>query len=129
MEEPRESISPPTSTRRGGGRRKDPYLGDSSADSRSHKAKVSYDFYFPLFALAITFLTMSVFETVQLSIVRDGIVGLKNNQNSDFNESKKMRVQFDSIAKGTMRLAKEGNVNALKIVAQLEKQGIKINLD
>ncbi len=101
-------------------------LGQSSG-SQSCKVKVEYGFYVPLLGLAMTLIVMAGFETAQLLMLRDSIVTVKNNQNSAVDESQKMRVQFDSIVKGTVQLASNGNVNAIKIVRQLEQQGVTIS--
>ena len=98
-----------------------------SSGSRSRKIRVEYGFYLPLLGLAMTLIVMAGFETAQLLMLRDSIVTVKNNQNSAVEESQKMRAQFDSIVKGTVQLASNGNANAVKIVRQLEQQGVTIS--
>lgn len=101
--------------------------GERPPSSRSRKEKVEYGFYVPLFGLAFTLVLLAAFETAQLTMVRDGIVTVKNSQNTAVEESQKMRAQFDSLVKGTVQLASSGNVNAIKIVRQLEQQGVTIS--
>ena len=98
-----------------------------SSGSRSRKEKVEYGFFVPLFGLAFTLVVMAAFETTQLLMTKDGIATVKNNQNSAVDESQKMRAQFDSIVKGTVQLAGNGNISAAKIVRQLEQQGVTIS--
>jgi len=94
---------------------------------KSPKVNVAYSSFFPLFGIAVTLLVMVAFELVQFSMERTNIVAVKDNQNSAVIESEKVRTQFDSIVKGTVQLATNGNLNAVKIVRQLEQQGVTIS--
>ena len=44
-------------------------------------------------------------------------------------ESQTVREQLLSVATGTAKLAQQGNENAIRIVEQLKRAGISINLD
>lgn len=91
--------------------------------------KLGYSPFSPLFVLALTIMAMVVFQTIQLSKDREVLVKVKQNQEAAVSESKKVRSQFESIAKSTGQLAVKGNTNAQAIVEQLRKQGITINLN
>lgn len=102
---------------------------DMRAEVRSREGGKGHSSFLPILGLALTLLLLAAFQTAQLSMDRDVLVTVKNNQDAAVSESKKVRTQFESIAKSTGQLAANGNSNAQMIVEQLRKQGITINLD
>lgn len=106
-------------------RRENPARSQSEASAR--EAKNRYSTFLPLLGVALTMLLMVAFQTIQLSMDRDILVTVKQNQEGAVSESKKVRLQFESIVKGTGQLAANGNKNAQAVVEQLRKQGITIN--
>ena len=99
------------------------------AETRLKEGRGGYSPFWPLLGLALTLLVLVIFQTVQIFMDRDVLVTVTKNQEPAVAESKKVRVQFESIAKSTGQLAANGNVNAQAIVEQLRKQGITINLN
>jgi hypothetical protein len=84
--------------------------------------------------LALTLVVFSwcawmVFQTVQLVRERHYLSQLKTNQESALQEANKARTHMEAIAKDTAKLAAEGNVNAQRILAELEKRGFKVSAD
>jgi len=111
--------------------RNSPNLETFAGRPHSRRANVGeqYSLYLPLLGLAITVLMLIVFQTVQLSSERSAILTVKGNQDAAVAESQKVRDQFESISKGVAQLASKGNPNAVQIVNQLEKRGVKISLN
>ena len=81
----------------------------------------------PFLIALIAFVGFLGFQTSQVLRERSGLATLYDNQNSPTEESKKARAQLDTIAKKTAELATKGNANAQAIVAELAKQGIRID--
>lgn len=99
------------------------------AEAVSSESRGGRSPFLPILGLALTLLLLVSFQMVQLFMDRDVLVTVKDNQNAAVSESRKVRTQFESIVKGTGQLAANGNVNAQRVVAQLRKQGVTINMD
>jgi regulatory protein YycI of two-component signal transduction system YycFG len=67
------------------------------------------------------------FQTVQLSQERSALSAASGNQAIVLGNAKKMRVQLDSIAAETAKLAQAGNQNAAQIVEALKQRGVTID--
>lgn len=119
--------SPSSSIESGENTKIKPGRSEKTSSEKSLGVNMAYSSIFPLFGIAITLLVMTAFQLVQLSMERSNIVAVKNNQNVAVIESEKVRAQFDSLVKGTVKLAANGNLNAAQIVRQLEEQGVTIS--
>lgn len=119
--------SPSSSIESGENTKIKPRRSEKTSSEKSLGVNMAYSSIFPLFGIAITLLVMTAFQLVQLSMERSNIVAVKNNQNAAVIESEKVRAQFDSLVKGTVKLAANGNLNAAQIVRQLEEQGVTIS--
>ncbi len=119
--------SPSSSIESGENTKIKPRRSEKTSSEKSLGVNMAYSSIFPLFGIAITLLVMTAFQLVQLSMERSNIVAVKNNQNVAVIESEKVRAQFDSLVKGTVKLAANGNLNAAQIVRQLEEQGVTIS--
>lgn len=94
-------------------------------DSQSQEGGKSY--FIPLLLIAIALVIWTGFQTTQLLRERRYQKAVLNEQSPTVEQSKKLRNQLDSIAKGTLKLADQGNSNAKIIVEELRKRGITIN--
>lgn len=74
------------------------------------------------------FLILTGFQTLQLARETGRLVSTKSQQENAVEESRKVRVQLDALARGTKELADAGNRNARRILSQLESQGVRVNL-
>lgn len=86
-----------------------------------------YSPFIPILGLILVLLVVIGFQTFIFYTDKELIEAAKKNQDPTFVESKKIRLQLDSIARETARLAKAGNPNAQTIVQQLKLQGVTIN--
>jgi hypothetical protein len=94
-------------------------------DSQSQEGGRSY--FIPLFLIAIALVIWTGFQTTQLWKERKYLKTVLDNQNPTVEQAQKLRAQLDSVAKGTLQLANQGNSNAKIIVEELRKKGITIN--
>jgi len=85
--------------------------------------------FFPLLLIAASYLAWSVFQTVQFARDRAALLNVRDTQEKQIEESKKLRLNLDRLAKQTQTLADRGNKSALVIVDELRKRGITINKD
>ena len=94
-------------------------------DSQSEEGGRSY--FIPLLLIAIALVIWTGFQTTQLLRERKYLKAVLNDQSPTVEQSQKLRAQLDSIAKGTLQLANQGNSNAKTIVEELRKRGVTIN--
>ncbi len=94
-------------------------------DSQSQEEGRSY--FIPLLLIAIALVIWTGFQTTQLLRERKYLNAVLNDQTPTVEQSQKLRAQLDSIAKGVLQLANQGNSNAKIIVEELRKRGITIN--
>jgi hypothetical protein len=94
-------------------------------DSQSQEGEKSY--FIPLLLIAIALLIWTGFQTTQLLRERKYLRAALNDQSPTVEQAQKLRGQLDSIAKGKLQLANQGNANAKIIVEELRKRGITIN--
>ena len=80
----------------------------------------------PLAVVVFTVLIVVAFQTYQLTREKSTLHTLISNQDGPMEEAERVRNQLSSIAGGTARLARQGNVNAQNLVRQLEAQGITL---
>jgi hypothetical protein len=83
--------------------------------------------FVPMLLLAAAVLAVLVFQATQLVRDRSNLQQLRANQQQPIAEAQSLRAQLDGVAADTARLAEQGNVNARKVIEELEKRGIKIN--
>ena len=94
-------------------------------DSQSQERGKSY--FIPLLLIAIALVIWTGFQTTQLLRERKYLKTVLTDQSPTVEQSQKLRGQLDSIAKGTLQLANQGNSNAKIIVEELRKRGVTIN--
>lgn len=85
--------------------------------------------FIPVLVLGLAMLMLTGFQAFQLVRERDALALRIENLQSPLAESKNMRSQLQSIAQSTAKLAKQGNENAQRIIAQLRKAGITVSVD
>lgn len=83
--------------------------------------------FVPVLILALVLAAWFGFQATQLRAERDTMRDLMTNQDKQLQESKKLRDSLDAIARGTVKLADEGNANARLVVDELKKRGVTIN--
>jgi hypothetical protein len=96
--------------------------GDSSS-GETHSA------FFPSLLLTIAVLAWSLFQTTQLVIERGNLKAAIETQNTQMEQSAKVRTAFESLSTRMVKLARSGNANATLIVEELRRRGITINPD
>ena len=84
-------------------------------------------FGIPLLIGLIAFAAFLIFQTTQIVRESTTLSTAYEGQNTPLQESKKAREQLEAVAQKTADLAAKGNVNAQAIVADLARQGIKID--
>ena len=94
-------------------------------DSQLQEGGRSY--FIPLLLIAIALVIWAGFQTTQLLRERKYLKTVLTDQSPTVEQSQKLRGQLDSIAKGTLQLANQGNSNAKIIVEELRKRGVTIN--
>jgi hypothetical protein len=94
-------------------------------DTQSEEGGRSY--FIPLLLIAVAVVIWTAFQTTQLLRERRYLKAVLTDQSPTVEQSQKLRAQLDSIAKGTLQLANQGNSNAKVIVDELRKKGITIN--
>ena len=86
-------------------------------------------YFIPLLMIAIALLSWTAFQTIQLVKERTYLKTVFASQSQTVEQAEKLRAQLDSIAKGTLQLANQGNASAKIIVEGLRKRGVTINPD
>ena len=94
-------------------------------NSQSQEGGRSY--FIPLLLVAVALLIWTGFQTTQLLRERKYLKAVLTEQSPTVEQSQKLRAQLDSIAKGTLQLADQGNSNAKIIVEELRRRGVTIN--
>lgn len=85
--------------------------------------------FLPALLLAIAVSGWSGFQSTQLVLERGNLQRAIAEQDTQVEQSKKVRERLDSLASRTARLARSGNANATLIVEQLRQRGISIKSD
>jgi hypothetical protein len=85
--------------------------------------------FVPLLLLALAMLLLVGSQTSQLLQQKTNLTDLRSGQDAPLDESRKVREQFESIAKGTARLASQGNENARALLKNLRALGIVVGKD
>ena len=86
-------------------------------------------YFIPVLLIAIALLSWTTFQTIQLVKERTYVKAILTNQSQTVNQAEKLRAQLDSVARGTLQLANQGNPSAKLIVEELRKRGVTINPD
>ncbi len=84
--------------------------------------------FIPVFLTVIAIGLWFGYRTVQLFQERADLTVLSTNQEAVYANARKMRAQLEAIAGGTARLAGQGNVNALNLVAALKAKGVNLRV-
>ena len=92
-------------------------------------ASSSHTLFVPVLLIVIGLLLMTGFQSIQLSREFDLLKQRQEAQATPLEESQSVRDQLQAIATSTKQLAEAGNQNAQRIVEQLERAGITINVD
>lgn len=85
--------------------------------------------FVPILLVVLALLVMTGFQSFQLLRESELLKTRLELQTEPLQESKNVSQQFESVAKSTADLARKGNANAQRIVQELEKAGVKINLE
>jgi len=83
--------------------------------------------FIPLLLLALVVTGWFAFETTQLLRERESLRTTRAAQEKNVLESTKLRRTVESITRGTLELANNGNAGARLIVDELKRRGITIN--
>lgn len=83
--------------------------------------------FVPLLILGLVLAAWFGFQAAQLRFERDAMNEILTSQDKQMQEARKLRDALDAIARGTVKLADEGNPNARLLVDELVKRGVKIN--
>ena len=78
----------------------------------------------PMILAVVTLFVMVGFQSIQLLRERSALRATHEGQITAYDESSKVRAQFESIANGTVKLAENGNQNAAAIVQVLKQAGV-----
>ena len=84
--------------------------------------------FLPVLFVALTLLFMAGFQSYHLVQQKGNLANLKSGQDRPLEESRKVRVQFNSIATGTVQLATRGNQNAAALLEQLKALGVTVDM-
>ena len=85
--------------------------------------------FLPVLLIALALVVWFGFQARQLNQERTQLANLRVNQETTYQNAKKMRAQLDSLAAGTQKLASAGNKNAQAVVNALQQRGITINAE
>lgn len=85
--------------------------------------------FIPALLLVIAVVGWAGFQTFQLVTERTTLTEGIASQDSQMEQSRKVRAALENIATRTARIAQAGNANATLIVEELRKRGISINAD
>ena len=97
------------------------------SDQAGQPAPSTPNFALPLLIGLVAFALFLVFQTSQILRQRDALSTAYQSQEGPLQESNKVRQQLESIAQKTADLAAKGNTNAQAVIADLARQGIKID--
>jgi len=81
----------------------------------------------PMALIVIAILAWTGFQCIELFRERDALDAARSNQESQVQQSQKLRAALDSLAGKMARLAEGGNPNAKLVVDELRKRGVTIN--
>lgn len=87
------------------------------------------DLLFPLALVAATLLGLIIFQTTAVVSERHNLKAAYAGQDTPFDQSKKVQVQLDALATGTLKLAGQGNKGAQAALDAMQKAGIKFSAD
>ncbi len=85
--------------------------------------------FLPLLLLAVAVLGWTTFQTTQLVAERGRLTAGISGQDTQVEQSKKVRERLESLAARTARVARAGNANATLIVEELRRRGVTIDVD
>lgn len=92
---------------------------DQSKQEQS-SGRTGHSVFVPVLFVALTLLFMAGFQSYHLVQQKGNLANLKSGQDRPLEESRKVRTQFNSIARGTAQLASQGNRNAAALLEQLK---------
>jgi hypothetical protein len=82
--------------------------------------------FLPLLLLAVAVVGWSSFQSVQLVIERNNLREAIGSQDTQVEQSRKLRTALESLGNGIAKLARSGNANATLVVEELRKRGITV---
>lgn len=89
-------------------------------------AKTAYSAFVPVLLLGIALVGWLGFQTVQLVAERNQLSVQALAMAAPMENAAKLRAQGDALVNATQALATQGNANAQRMVAELQRQGITI---
>jgi CHASE1-domain containing sensor protein len=93
----------------------------------SQEQSAAYSAFVPLLLVIVLLLGMLGAQLNERVQQRELLQQLISNQSEPLAETRRVREQFQSLVSGTSRLAAAGNVEALRIQAELERVGIRFD--
>lgn len=93
---------------------------------RGSEEKKDVSLQWPLTLAVVTLFVMLAFQSTHLLRERQALNDTRDGQATAYDESTKVRRQFEAIANGTIDLAKNGNENAKVIETALKNAGVMI---
>jgi|PlaIllAssembly_1097288.scaffolds.fasta_scaffold3796124_1 hypothetical protein len=95
--------------------------------SQTEPGRQTYGLFLPVLLLAVALVGWFAFQTAQLLHERSLLKQLRTNQETQVQQSVKVRSALDGLARDTAQLAEQGNANAKLLVDELRKRNITIN--
>lgn len=83
--------------------------------------------FVPILILGLVLFAWFAFQAMQLRGEREAMQEVMTSQDKQMEEARKVRNSFDAIARGTIKLADDGNPNARRVVDELKRRGVTIN--
>ena len=80
----------------------------------------------PVFLLSLTMCGLMTFQTIEIINQKNALMEAEKQQEKPLDDVRKIQVQIDALALGTLKLAQQGNKNAQLIVSQLKDMGLVI---
>jgi hypothetical protein len=77
--------------------------------------------------LTVAFVAWLSFQAIQHIRERSTLQAMRAAQEATIGQAPRIRGQFESITKGTLELAQQGNAGAALIVEELARRGVTIN--
>ena len=99
-------------------------MGAESSQSETHRQ--TYGLFLPVLLLTVALVGWFVFQAIQLVNERSVLKQVWMSQETQVEQSIKVRSALDSLASDTAQLAERGNANAKLLVDELRKHNINI---
>ena len=98
-------------------------------DTANQPPEEGYSPFLPVLVLALALLATLGFQSAILIQERANLERTQENQQEPLEQAQKTRSQMQNILGKTAKLAREGNTNAEAIIEELERRGLKVNVE